>query len=73
MEATVDHGEIKEKTSFVFTLSPDQEKVSLKIVVGETVMDSGTYTYNYVLLMLAQQRQQDIKAAMHPKTRAGWT
>ena len=71
IEDTVDHSEIKKKAAFVFTLSADQEKVNVKILVGETVMDLGTRTYNQVLLILAQQRKQDTEANCTPKDQ-GW-
>lgn len=71
IDQTIDYGEIKNKASFVFTLSSDQEKVSLKILVGEIVMDLGTHTYHHVLLVLAQQRQQDMKAG-YTSNNQGW-
>ncbi|OJJ15049.1 hypothetical protein BKI52_39985 [marine bacterium AO1-C] len=70
-EDTIDYQEIKNKADFRFTLSADQEKVNVKIRVGDCEMDLGNKTYNQVLFILAQQRQKDIQAGM-PLKDQGW-
>ena len=70
-EDTIDYNEIKNKAGFRFTLSADQEKVNVKIWVGDSVMDLGHKTYNQVLFILAQQRQKDIQAGVPAKDQ-GW-
>ncbi len=70
-EDTIDYQEIKNKAGFRFTLSADREKINVKILVGEQVMDLGNKTYNQVLFILAQQRQQDIQAGLQLKDQ-GW-
>lgn len=70
-EDTIDYNEIKKQAGFRFTLSADQEKINIKILVGERLMDLGNKTYNLVLFILAQQRQKDIKAGVPPKDQ-GW-
>lgn len=70
-EDTVDYNEIKKQAGFRFTLSADQEKINVKIWVGERVMDLGNKTYNLVLFILAQQRQKDIQAGIQSKDQ-GW-
>jgi len=71
VDETVDYGRIKENAWFEFTLSADQEKVMVKIVVNQLEMDLGERSYNYMLLSLARKRQEDINAGVESKEQ-GW-
>lgn len=70
-EETVDNQRIKERACFVFTLSASQEQINVQITAENMKMDLGNRTYNYILLMLAQQHQQDAKAGLQTKD-LGW-
>ena len=72
IDETVDYGIIKEQAYFLFTVSTDQEKITIQIVTDDNSMNLGERSYNYLLMTLAQKRQKDVQEGVPPKDQ-GWT
>ena len=56
---TIDHGYILKQAFYQFSLSIDEEHISLKIISKDLVIDLGARIYNYLLLALVRRRIQD--------------
>jgi hypothetical protein len=56
----------------IFTVSPDEEHVSLALSDGSKVVDLGARAHNYLLLTLARRRMKDSSDGV-PASSCGWT
>lgn len=56
---------------FHFTVSRDEEHVSLKIRVADQIFDLSERVHHYCLVLLARQRQEDAEKGLEPDAQ-GW-
>jgi hypothetical protein len=54
-----------------FSVSRDEEHVSLRVTCGGRTLDVGARTHNYLLLTLARRRIEDAASGL-PETSCGW-
>jgi hypothetical protein len=59
------------KANFQFTLSSDEESVSVKIRINELILDLGSRSYNHLLLHLARIRKKDLDSGISVQS-SGW-
>ncbi len=62
MDETLDHGHVINQAYFQFNLSADEERINVKIVTTDLKMDLGERVHNYLLLVLARKKLNDIQA-----------
>ena len=55
-----------------FSVSRDEEFVSIRMTYGGRTLDMGTRNHNYLLLTLARRRLEDSASGL-PETSCGWT
>jgi hypothetical protein len=71
LSSTSDLNDISKYACFVFNVSPDEEKVGVKIVINDLHLDLGGRVYNHVLLRLVRQRESDA-ATGYSADKQGW-
>jgi FHA domain len=69
--ATVEHELQVRHLQLRFSVSSDEEFVSLQATCGGRTFDMGTRNHNYLLLVLARHRLQDAADGL-PETSCGW-
>jgi hypothetical protein len=63
--------EARPPARFHFTVSRDEEHVTLQLVSGQRTVDLGSRSHNYLLLTLARARLRDDAGGL-PASEAGW-
>jgi hypothetical protein len=69
--ATAQHDLEVRHLQLIFSVSRDEEHVSLRMTCGGRTFDMGTRSHNYLLLTLARSRLEDSKEGL-PETSCGW-
>lgn len=67
----VDNSNYEGPVSFIFDVSQNEEHVSLKICVGQSMVDLGERNHHYLLLLLARKFQEDKDAGLSSQE-CGW-
>lgn len=62
LEDTVDNFGVINRASLDCHLSPDEESVEVKLVINDLELTLGEHVYNYLILLLARKKRQDMKA-----------
>jgi|GEM_PF-1060985 len=71
IESTADFNSLINQSYFSFSVSEDEEDVSVKIIVNDLQLDLGVRVYNHVLLKLVRQKLLDEKEGVDC-CRQGW-
>lgn len=70
-QTEVSHSHAVEEVDLVFKVSRDEEYVELTARVAETTIDLGARANNYLLLILARRREEDLRAGVDAANQ-GW-